>query len=81
MKRKSPYKSRRRRHFDDDARIKMLVKENPCKPGTLARQMYAQLLKARTVGEYRANVKAAKLGPSLPYLRDQIARKFAEVRS
>ena len=80
-KQKRKRQTRGPRHFDDKAKIRMLVTENPCKPKTLARQMYAQLLKARTVGEYRGNVKAANLGPALPYLRDQIERAYAEVKS
>ena len=82
-------KSKRRkrmRDLADAARIKVLVTKNPCRPKTVAVEMYALLLRSngKTVGEYKACVRAAKLtgNPSpIGYLRDQLERKHAEVRS
>ena len=83
MKTTKEKRRKRMRDLADAARIKVLVTKNPCKPGTLAVKMYAALLKSngKTVADYRECVRAQKLGPSLSYLRDQIARKHAEVRA
>jgi hypothetical protein len=71
---KTSAKRASRARYSDDAKIKVIKKDNPYRDKTIGHKLYEAMLKSKTIGDYRAAGKKIYRG-AMAYLVDAMNKK------